>query len=194
MSPSYSKTRPCRSTVFQIAFTIIITASRIPARIASPVLATFLCGLGSPWRQSITPVPWYLRASSSRSGSDLTQSCIRWNLLARSRGELVTKPPYLATSAIPQPVPLSYLLFGAAPPQPRAKRPRSKATYSSKGSANRRGIDPRLSSSSPKRRKTQKELKLSSIEHSSRPEDLDALRASSDGVITILRRQLMSLT
>jgi multidrug resistance protein MdtO len=33
---------------------------------------------------------------------------------------------------------------------------------------------------------TQKELKLSSIEHSSRPEDLDALKASSDGVVTIL--------
>jgi multidrug resistance protein MdtO len=33
---------------------------------------------------------------------------------------------------------------------------------------------------------TQKELKLSSIDHSSRPEDLGALKASSDGVTTIL--------
>jgi multidrug resistance protein MdtO len=41
---------------------------------------------------------------------------------------------------------------------------------------------------------TQKELKLSSIEHGSRPEDLDALKASSDGVVTILSAVQLMVT
>jgi multidrug resistance protein MdtO len=41
---------------------------------------------------------------------------------------------------------------------------------------------------------TQKGIKLSSIEHSSRPQDLDALKASADGVITILSAIQFMLT
>jgi multidrug resistance protein MdtO len=181
------------SIVLSIAFTIIIAVIiGFLLVIASPVLASIPLRVGAMAAISFTLLFLVSASKLKPIGSTLTLViAYALDLLGSvPLGELATRA-FLYTLlfvAIPAAVSIVInLLFGAAPrslaQKDLAGRLRTAARALQTDGESIRELKQLLAEGDEE---TQKELKLASIEHSSRPEDLDALKASSDGVITIL--------
>jgi len=181
------------SIVLSIAFTIIIAVIiGFLLLIASPVLASIPLRVGAMAAISFTLLFLVSASKLKPIGSTLTLViAYALDLLGSvPLGELATRA-FLYTLlfvAIPAAVSIVInLLLGAAPrslaQKDLAGRLRTAARALQTDEESIRELNQLLAEGDEE---AQKELKLSSIEHSSRPEDLDALKASSDGVITVL--------
>jgi multidrug resistance protein MdtO len=181
------------SIVLSIAFTIIIAIIvGFLLLIASSVLASIPLRVGAMAAISFT-LTFMVSASKLKPIGSTLALVIAYALDLLGSvplGELATRA-FLYTwlfFAIPAAVSIVInLLFGAAPRRLAQKDLAARLHTAAKAlqveEESIRQLNQFLAEGDEE---TQKELKLSSIEHSSRPEDLDALRASSDGVITIL--------
>jgi multidrug resistance protein MdtO len=189
------------SIVLSIAFTIIITIIiGFLFVIASPVLASIPLRVGAMAAISFTLLFLVSASKLKPIGSTLTLIiAYALDLLGSvPLGELVTRA-FLYTLlfiAIPAAVSIVInLLFGAAPrslaQKDLAAKLRTAARALQTAEESIRELNQPLAEGDEE---TQKELKLSSIEHSSRPEDLDALKASCDGVTTILSAVQLMVT
>ena len=189
------------SIVLSIAFTIIITVIvGFLLVIASPVLASIPLRVGAMAAISFTLLFLVSASKLKPIGSTLTLIiAYALDLLGSvPLGELVTRA-FLYTLlfvAIPAAVSIVInLLFGAAPRSLAQKDLAARLCTAAKAlqtdEESIRELNQLLAEGDEE---AQKELKLSSIEHSSRPEDLDALKASSDGVVTILSAVQLMVT
>ncbi|WP_051979515.1 FUSC family protein [Edaphobacter aggregans] len=189
------------SIVLSIAFTIIITVIvGFLLVIASPVLASIPLRVGAMAAISFTLLFLVSASRLKPIGSTLTLIiAYALDLLGSvPLGELVTRA-FLYTLlfvAIPAAVSIVInLLFGAAPRSLAQKDLAARLCTAAKAlQTDEESIRELKQLLAEGDEETQKELKLSSIEHSSRPEDLDALKASSDGVVTILSAVQLMVT
>jgi multidrug resistance protein MdtO len=189
------------SIVLSIAFTIIITVIvGFLLVIASPVLARIPLRVGAMAAISFTLLFLVSASKLKPIGSTLTLIiAYALDLLGSvPLGELVTRA-FLYTLlfvAIPAAVSIVInLLFGAAPRSLAQKDLAARLCTAAKAlQTDEESIRELKQLLAEGDEETQKELKLSSIEHSSRPEDLDALKASSDGVVTILSAVQLMVT
>jgi multidrug resistance protein MdtO len=189
------------SIVLSIAFTIIITVIvGFLLVIASPVLASIPLRVGAMAAISFTLLFLVSASKLKPIGSTLTLIiAYALDLLGSvPLGELVTRA-FLYTLlfvAIPAAVSIVInLLFGAAPRSLAQKDLAARLCTAAKAlQTDEESIRELKQLLAEGDEETQKELKLSSIEHSSRPEDLDALKASSDGVVTILSAVQLMVT
>jgi multidrug resistance protein MdtO len=189
------------SIVLSIAFTIIITVIvGFLLVIASPVLASIPLRVGAMAAISFTLLFLVSASKLKPIGSTLTLIiAYALDLLGSvPLGELVTRA-FLYTLlfvAIPAAVSIAInLLFGAAPRSLAQKDLAARLCTAAKAlQTDEESIRELRQLLAEGDEETQKELKLSSIEHSSRPEDLDALKASSDGVVTILSAVQLMVT
>ncbi|RZU41896.1 FUSC family protein [Edaphobacter modestus] len=189
------------SIVLSIAFTIIITVIvGFLLVIASPVLASIPLRVGAMAAISFTLLFLVSASKLKPIGSTLTLIiAYALDLLGSvPLGELVTRA-FLYTLlfvAIPAAVSIVInLLFGAAPRSLAQKDFAARLCTAAKAlQTDEESIRELKQLLAEGDEETQKELKLSSIEHSSRPEDLDALKASSDGVVTILSAVQLMVT
>ncbi|MEG9439020.1 FUSC family protein, partial [Edaphobacter sp. HDX4] len=177
------------STAFTIIIAIIVGFLLV---IASPVLSSIPLRVGAMAAISFT-LMFLVSASKLKPIGSTLALVIAYALDLLGSvplGELVTRA-FLYTwlfFAIPAAVSIVInLLFGAAPRSLAQKelvarlRTAAKALQTDEESI--RELNQLLAEGDEE---TQKELRLSSIEHSSRPEDLDGLKTSSDGATTIL--------
>jgi len=189
------------SIVLSIAFTIIITVIiGFLLVIASPVLVSIPLRLGAMTAISFTLLFLVSASKLKPIGSTLALViAYALDLLGSAPlGELVTRA-FLYTLlffAIPAAVSIVInLLFGEAPrslaQKDLAARLRTAAKALQTDEESILELNQFLAEGDEE---MQKEFRLSSIEHSSRPEDLDALKASSDGVTTILSAVQLMVT